>query len=696
MANINSVRERSTNFFRRSADISTDGSAVEFADATSSPPFSPFDPDDMARVAEVLGELDGIMHNTADPVDGLDAVMDRLDRVALSDSLALAQHAHAIFVVHANKSFRNAPALVLPPLALRSGARPAGGDIPMVEDDTPAAPLTGEDLMHWFREDLFLNEHHLHWHIVYPTSGVRIENSPNVRMKDRQGEIFVYMHQQMLARYDTERVAAGLDKVDPLTDISASLGDGYDPNARPPADIGYVERGDDLTISSFAANDLTDRRNQFLQVLETSEIFGQQVDLNANMVGALLESNLGVFGGGTLSATEQNAIGTSLRNNYHLHNFGHGAIASVPNNANRVMNHPHTSLQDPVFWRWHRMIDDLAERFYGALPAHTIDPGIGIKLRNNLEDEATGAASPDVIMVAETRLRDEGIDLNADDRDDAIDDYVTQHFGEALWDQAPEETATSSELLTGVHREAFVYDREVFNPVTGVTSRHELDFEREHLFSERFFWVVRAENDGPERLATLRLFIAADSFLDLDDANPDAAKRAEEHRFWIEMERAPVQVAPGRNVFWRASDQSSIVRKLQGRAPWPTSSFSEEDFGDLLVQRGPEDDFCDCGWPLNLSIPKGTNSGMAFHAMAVVSKGAPDGGVGACGSRAFCGTGFDSYPELPDINMGYPFDRPAPGGTLSMIQNSSNMALRRFTIRHDLGLGARFGLAPIL
>ncbi|MGI9499641.1 MAG: hypothetical protein ACR2P3_06360 [Geminicoccaceae bacterium] len=95
-------------------------------------------------------------------------------------------------------------------------------------------------------------------------------------------------------------------------------------------------------------------------------------------------------------------------------------------------------------------------------------------------------------------------------------------------------------------------------------------------------------------------------------------------------------------------------------------------------------------------MPKGTTSGMDFHAMAMVSEGAPNVGVGACGSRAFCGTGFDNYPELAGINMGYPFDRPAPGGTLNMIQAAPNMAMRSFTIRHDPGLGGRFGVAPIL
>ena len=44
----------------------------------------------------------------------------------------------------------------------------------------------------WFREDVGLNEHHCNWHLRYP-----FPEPPRLK---RQGELFVYMHQQMLAR----------------------------------------------------------------------------------------------------------------------------------------------------------------------------------------------------------------------------------------------------------------------------------------------------------------------------------------------------------------------------------------------------------------------------------------------------------------------------------------------------------------
>lgn len=48
----------------------------------------------------------------------------------------------------------------------------------------------------YFREDIGVNLHHRHWHEVYPFMGMK-----EIVYKDRRGELFYYMHQQMLARY---------------------------------------------------------------------------------------------------------------------------------------------------------------------------------------------------------------------------------------------------------------------------------------------------------------------------------------------------------------------------------------------------------------------------------------------------------------------------------------------------------------
>lgn len=44
--------------------------------------------------------------------------------------------------------------------------------------------------MSYFREDIGVNCHHTHWHIVYPTDGP----DPTYYNKSLRGELFTYMH----------------------------------------------------------------------------------------------------------------------------------------------------------------------------------------------------------------------------------------------------------------------------------------------------------------------------------------------------------------------------------------------------------------------------------------------------------------------------------------------------------------------
>lgn len=49
-----------------------------------------------------------------------------------------------------------------------------------------------EQRVAYFREDIGVNMHHWHWHLVYPGEGP-IE----IVRKDRRGELFYYMHAQV-------------------------------------------------------------------------------------------------------------------------------------------------------------------------------------------------------------------------------------------------------------------------------------------------------------------------------------------------------------------------------------------------------------------------------------------------------------------------------------------------------------------
>ncbi|XP_037941821.1 phenoloxidase 2-like [Teleopsis dalmanni] len=87
-----------------------------------------------------------------------------------------------------------------------------------------ASDREDEQRLAFFREDIGVNMHHWHWHLVYPTEGPR-----EVVAKDRRGELFYYMHHQLLARYNVERFGASLAKIKPLSNLRDPITEGYFP-----------------------------------------------------------------------------------------------------------------------------------------------------------------------------------------------------------------------------------------------------------------------------------------------------------------------------------------------------------------------------------------------------------------------------------------------------------------------------------
>lgn len=655
------VKRRIKSFFQAptipqgTTAFSDDETIPEFARAAQKP-FSVFDPTTIERRVELMRAVNEAFASSENPTDGLDAAMTVFEQTARDGELALAQHVLGVFSVHAPKLRPGTPAIPVPPMAFRTESGPVpfdDGDEEDEDDGGVVIPSVGEELLHFWREDLYLNEHHRHWHFVYDTGG--FPEPGRIRLKSRQGEVFIYMHKQMLARYETERLAAGLPAVEPFTDYSSSLGDGYDPDAREPRFLGYGARADSATLPVADQNDLNSRRSAYRDFLSNNgQISGRTLPLNAATMGTALESSLAF---GTELITQQSELDwiVTATSQLHLHNLGHNHIAALGAGSG-VMINPHTSLQDPVFWRWHSMIDGLAEEYYATLPAHeAADTGITV-------------ADDQIVVLSEVA----GTDFGIDDRDALKTSLI-----ETAVDEFSNGTSGAESLHTGMIKESFEYNE-------GTVSR---EFDRSSLFTERFAVLARAHSETDQN-ATARLFLCADQFL----VGSEAVGADQEHRFWIELDRKPVELTAGDNDILFLADESSVVRKIGGTAPWPTSSFTEGSFDELHNRAGNNDDFCDCGWPLNLFLPKGTEAGMGFQLLVHVSPGHPGDGDGTCGSRAFCGARFDSYPELPNLNLGYPFDRPAAGGTLAMSDAFPNMGRRGLTIQHVPNLSATLGL----
>lgn len=70
---------------------------------------------------------------------------------------------------------------------------PAESRIPVeIQMNFTASDRSAEQRLAYFREDIGINMHHWHWHLVYPGEGPL-----EVISKDRRGELFYYMHSQV-------------------------------------------------------------------------------------------------------------------------------------------------------------------------------------------------------------------------------------------------------------------------------------------------------------------------------------------------------------------------------------------------------------------------------------------------------------------------------------------------------------------
>lgn len=153
-----------------------------------------------------------------------------------------------------------------------------------------------EQRMGYFREDIGVNMHHWHWHLVYPGEG-----EAKIVQKDRRGELFFYMHNQLIARYNVERLANKLGKVRPLNNLREPIPEAYFPkivrssnNRAYPARVSGtvlmdINRTDDNVV--VALSDLERWRDRIYQAIDQ----GFVVDVSVRNDGNHIQMKINTF-----------------------------------------------------------------------------------------------------------------------------------------------------------------------------------------------------------------------------------------------------------------------------------------------------------------------------------------------------------------------------------------------------------------
>jgi tyrosinase len=607
------------------------GAKVLMAGPSQAPakPFAFFDQSDLARASDLANDFDRIAGKSPDD-DHLRNVMTRFHEIA-GDDVALAQWALRLFIA------RRPGGDVLPMPTLRQQLAAHISASPSffakVMSLAPKGPPSPEDAMRYFRHDIDLSDHHLHWHLLY--SNYEPQNPA------LQGQLFLYMHEQCLARYDTERQTAGLPLVEPLVKWD-------DPQRVNPYDDANLPM--DALAPWIHAGIVNETYIDFNEVGKSPrQLAGRAVAQTLQGLGTLLA---GVNGG---SYASYNALGADAEANSTSkiyagpHNMGHMALAAGLVPGQTVMANPNVAMTTPIFYQWHRAVDDYGFAWQELQPPFTwsgVTPPIA--MRRSLSGPNT-TVSPDVILTLRSQITDiekPGFDLTA--------------FGEANFGAAAFDAPANSRLNANVLRTTMVTD-----VLMGEDRLQLLD---------HWVYFIRLRNTSAEVSGvTVRIWLAHQDLM---------ASR----RHWIEMDKFVVSVPGNRTM-------------VTARPGWHSTVVRAKSVDDVMQLASQDDDYqddgganqarfwCECGLPYRLLLPRGTTSGAAFRFMVMLTDAAEDGlenaaGDFECGSVSFCGKNDWAWPDKK--TMGFPFDRKFASAksdpVFAVLDRLPNVAWRDVTI----------------
>ncbi|XP_063833191.1 phenoloxidase subunit 2-like [Ostrinia nubilalis] len=495
--------------------------------------------------------------------------------------------------------------------------------------DFTASNLEDEHRLAYFREDLGINLHHWHWHLIYPFRATH--GNRTIVDKDRRGELFFYMHQQIIARYNNERLNNSLKRVKKFSDFREEIPEAYYPKLDsltssrgwPPrqANMKWQDLNRPVNGVNVRVSDMERWRNNVQEAIATGLVVlpdNSTQTLTIDMLGNMIESSI---------------LSPNPERYGSLHNNGHSFTAYIhdPNHryleSHSVMADEATTMRDPYFYRWHAFIDDLFQK-------HKESPHVRKYQRSELD-------YPGV------EVRSVSVESNTPG-------------------------ARSNELNT-------------FWMTSDVDLSRGLDFSDRgnvyvrftHLNHRSFRYVINVNNSGRARRTTVRIFLAPKF-----DEGGRAWLLSDQRKMFIEMDKFVHDLRPGNNQIIRQSTESSVTIPFE--QTFRDLSRTGTDPGD---PNNLEFNYCGCGWPQHMLLPKGTAAGAKYVLFVMLSNYEGDRVAQANVHReltckeasSFCGLRDRLYPDKRA--MGFPFDRPST--TADHIDDflTRNMFVQDVTIR---------------
>eukprot|EP00092_Neocalanus_flemingeri_P020545 GFUD01022258.1.p1 GENE.GFUD01022258.1~~GFUD01022258.1.p1 ORF type:complete len:764 (+),score=170.77 GFUD01022258.1:69-2360(+) len=460
-----------------------------------------------------------------------------------------------------------------------------------------------EGRLWYFNEDPLVNANHFHWHQVLSSEAEFGSRLHSTRM-DRRGEMFYFMHKQLLCRINNERLSVGLNLTNSFGPDrwSQPVYPGYDPKLGRGSVQRFAPRPAGATLLPLWQREMRKDLASVRQAIEEGVlVLGRKQtrmeyrngrDMGISALGNIVESYVPSY----------------VNSRYgDLHNLGHTCIGNLHMGSGEgVMNSPKVGMRDPLFSQWHKFTDDLFQEYkrkLGFYQDSDLDfPGVSV---TNLTLQSVTPESPNSLTT-----------------------YL-DHRAQVQLNSLDFTSVGSSSVLVKYSR----------------------------LNHVPFTYTFTVHSSLPPTRGMVRIFlIPADVHLSSDDV--DVTQLA------IEMDRFQVSLTRGLNSISRRSADSSFVSKrrdtlyeLQTKLMW--GLVTEDQFN-----------WAGCGWPKEMTLPRGSESGKPFRVFLVLSSLLESDAAHSADWReleqtswSWCGVRKDRG-GMPDSRpMGFPLDRPPPGGT---------------------------------
>jgi hypothetical protein len=253
----------------------------------------------------------------------------------------------------------------------------------------------GEDNMNYFTEDIGLNnyfyfmrmgnsrivnDNQMYQNInnketLNKLTGNQVNNRELNDKINRRGERYLYQLQQLLARYNLERLSNNMGNVKTI-DLDNELEDGVFSNLKLTNGLQVQNRQNNMQLNTDKNHKMVsmikDFENRFYQAIDqgfVQTLNGNKIDLRGkdgiNILGDLLQDN-------------QNNVNNQFYRNlemYYRQLLGGNHVDNIDRSDNRftttVMGTHETTLRDPVFWQIMKRITEIGNKYKSKLTGYT-------------------------------------------------------------------------------------------------------------------------------------------------------------------------------------------------------------------------------------------------------------------------------------------------------------------------------------